>query len=333
MLPLRFTAALPPTRRKGTVKRSLKHDRIPPELAKTFHSRALQLAAGGLGPARIARELSAAYSLNVTPETIRHWVVGDRNPLFRNTFKMEPSRALSYIIGSNIGDGCTLDNNWCVKLAVADLDFAKVYNDCMATLFSRSRPNKIIVQRFNVRRRPLYVVKYGSEQLVKLLRQPLNKLLELAFEFPREFLRGFFDAEGHVDVAARTTYNFYVGADNSNRALLMRIRDLLVSAFSIEAKISRKRKSGTIKRIRGASFKMRRTSYSLLIRRLEDVKTFERDIGFAIRRKQSKLEDALMVFRNYGRSRGVAAWNSLCFKEGGEWMRRRIPRSPPEGIK
>lgn len=300
----------------------MKHDHIPPELVKTFHSRALQLAAGGLGPARIARELSAGYSLRVTPETIRHWLVGDRNPLFRNTFKMEPSPALSYIIGANIGDGCALEKNWCVKLEVTDLEFAREFSHAMAKLFSRPRPNRIFVRHFDVNRLPLYTAKYSSKQLAKLLQSPLKRLLEFAFVFPREFLRGFFDAEGYTDVQAQTSFQVRVGAENSNKLLLTRINNVLESEFGVIARIYQKRRSGSIKQIRGKSFRTRRTSYALQIGGFEDVVKFGRLVGFSITRKDRKLRDAIAIFHEFGRRRGVKAWNRLYTKRGGEWIRR-----------
>jgi len=122
----------------------------------------------------------------------------------------------------------------------------------------------------------MYVVKYSSKQLAKLLQLPLRKLLELAFDFPSEFLRGFFDAEGHVDVSAARIFGFHAGAENSDRILLTKARFLLQKEFRINSRINRKRKSGSLKVIRGESFKMRRTSYSLIIRRLEDLKKFDR---------------------------------------------------------
>ena len=106
-----------------------------------------------------------------------------------------------------------------VKLEVTDKDFAQAFNASMATLFSREKPNKILVRR-RADRLPMYVVRYFSRQLVQLLRQPLKKLLELVPAFPREFLRGFFDAEGHVDVSAVGTFSVTTGVENSNRTIL-----------------------------------------------------------------------------------------------------------------
>ncbi len=304
-----------------------KHDAVPPELVDVLYSKTLELATAGLGPARIASQLHDTYSLRVSPGTLRHWIVGDRKPehntQLKNVFKQEPSRALSYIIGANIGDGCTLTKNWCVKLEVTDFDFASTFNNSMATLFSRSVPNKILVRKFKSERLPLYVVKYSSKQLVGLLRLPLRRLLELAFAFPREFLRGFFDAEGHVDISAKRFFSLAAGAENSDRTLLAKVRLLLGREFGIGSRIERKRERGSLMIIRGRSFRKRRTSYSLMIRRLDDLKKFERIVGFSIKRKNQKLRDALAILRRYGRKFAPLEWAKLYLKRNGEWVRRR----------
>ncbi len=300
-----------------------KHDRIPPELVKTLYARVLELAMKDSSPVSIARQLSASYSLSLAPGTVRHWIVGDRKPgaEVRNVFKKKPSPALSYIIGANKGDGCTLAKSGMVKLEVTDKDFAQTFNACLATLFSRLKPNTILVRR-RVDRLPIYIVKYASRPLVRLLRQPLKRLLRLASAFPGDFLRGFFDAEGHVDVTATVTFSVSAGVENSNVTILAKIKTLLLTAFQIAPKINRKRESGSPKTIRGKSFIMRKTSFSLMIRRFSDLQRFSEFIGFSISRKNQKLLDALMISMSYSSKERPAKWQEMYTKRGGEWVKR-----------
>ena len=237
-------------------------------------------------------------------------------------FEPKPSRALSYIIGANIGDGCSLTKSGCVKLEVVDLDFAETFNRSMAVLFSRVRPNVILRRIFTSGRLPLYIVKYTSRQLVKLLRLPLRDLLKLAFAYPREFLRGFFDAEGHVDVSAVRRFQLSVGAENSNKFLLRRVRELLRIAFGMRSFIDSKRKAGSTKVIRGRTFVMRRASFSLVICRWSDECKFAEGVGFSILRKEQKLVDALQIVASEPPSNRSSAWKVLYTKERGEWVRR-----------
>ncbi len=305
--------------RRSTGEWKAKHDTIPPELVDTLFSKTLELAKDGLGPARIASQLHQTYSLRVSPGTLRHWMVGDRRPQRRNIFIHKPSKALSYIIGANLGDGCTLTEGWIVKLEVTDHDFAQTFNNCMAELFGRVSPNRILV-RHSVGRLPMYIVKYSSEQLTRLLRLPLRKLLELAFAFPREFLRGFFDAEGHVDVSVSEGLELRIGVDNSDLELLMQVRSLL-KKLKIASRVERKREAGTIKVIRGETFAMRRTSHSVVIGRVADIKRFAEAVGFSIERKTLKLKDALSVIETYEPKSRTAMWKRLYTKKGGEWIR------------
>jgi len=262
--------------------------------------------------------------MSISPGTVRHWMVGDRNPLggkVRNLLKKESSPALSYIIGANIGDGCTLTDNWIVKLEVTDRDFAEAFNSNMAVLFSRETPNKILVKRFKVERLPMYVVRYSCKPLVELLRLPLKELLEIALKFPREFLRGFFDAEGHVDVGVGDQFHLAVGAENSNKSLLLRVKQLLAE-LGIASRFECKRKAGTIKVIRGEAFVMRKTTYSVIVGKVSDVREFAKKIGFSIHRKNQKLKDALSIIATRNARARPAIWKQMYSKIRGEWVRK-----------
>jgi len=287
------------------------------------------LSKKGLGGIRIAKELSLRHSLRVCPGTINHWIYGEREPRIRNLFEVKPSPELSYIIGANIGDGSNLAKSGCVKLEVSDLDFAETFNAKMAALFSRKRPNKVLKRVFASNRLPLFIVKYASNQLAGVLGLPLKELLGLAFAYPGEFLRGLFDAEGHVDVTAGRDFSLAVGAENSDTYLLRAVKRLLRHTFGINPRIDRKREAGTLKVIRGKSFIMRRTSFSLVIRRLGDAKRFAEHVGFSIRRKDEKLRDALSITTTFPARNRVVAWQRLYLKDRGEWVRRNpgVPES------
>lgn len=167
----------------------------------------------------------------------------------------------------------------------------------------------------------MYVVRYSCKTLVELLRLPLKKLLEIAFKFPREFLRGFFDAEGHVDVAVGNQFHLAVGAENSNKQLLSRAKQLLKS-LGINSRIARKRKAGSLKTIRGQTFAMRRTSYALNIGKIDAIKLFAEKVGFSIPRKGRKLLDAISIIDTVAPVGRPKAWTQLYTKERGEWIRR-----------
>ena len=284
-----------------------------------------ELAEKDPSPVSVARRLSASYSLSLSPGTVRHWMVGDRKPSVtgwvRNIFKELPSPELSYVIGANKGDGCTLPKSGVVKLEVTDKDFAQAFNANMAALFSRAKSNKIFVRR-RADRLPMYIVKYSCRPLVRLLRGPLKKLFEIASAFPREFLRGFFDAEGFVEVAAKTFFDARVGAENCNRTLLSGARRMLQVVFHISSTLHLKRNPTSLKTIRGESFLTKRASYRLLIVRDDQIERFGSLVGFSIHRKMQKLEDVLNVLRTKKPKERTAAWKEIYLKRNGEWKRR-----------
>lgn len=248
-------------------------------------------------------------------------MLGDRKLLSRNTFEEKPSPALSYIIGANLGDGCTLESDWIVKLAVTDPDFAHTFNENMAKLFLRARPNKIQVQKFEDRL-PLYSVRYSSRQLFNLLHLPLDRLLEMTSAFPIEFLRGFFDAEGYVTMSVGRGFSLGVGAENSELSLLLLARRLL-GILGIDSSLSPKREAGTMKVIRGKTFAMKHATHSLFIGKSKGVRQFASLVGFSIPRKTRKLEDALRIMGSSPPKERGRKWKLIYKKDHGEWVRRR----------
>ena len=303
-----------------------KHDRIPPEFAHAMYTRAMDLASTGLGGIRIARKLSLEYSLRVSPGSVNHWIYGDRKPRLRNVFIERPSPSLSYVMGSNIGDGCKLTKSGCVKLEVTDLDFAQEFNSNIATLFSRSHANKILVRRFDEERLPLFVVRYNSKQLTKLLQRSLQDLLEIASDYPGDFLRGLFDAEGYVAVHAKSDFQVLVGLEHTNAELLDWVKRTLRRSFQIESRINLKRKSGTLKTIRGKSFRMKKTSFSLHITGIRNLQRLDEEVGFSISRKTEKMRDAMLVLLQFVPRKRAARWMEMYSKHKGRW-----PKLPIDG--
>jgi hypothetical protein len=87
--------------------------------------------------------------------------------------------------------------------------------------------------------------------------------------------------------------------------------------------INRKRKAGSLKMIRGNAFRMRKTSFTLLINRFEDLQKFEKQIGFSITRKNQKLEDAFSIVAKYRPKERTEMWAQNYFKLRGEWVKRQ----------
>jgi intein-encoded DNA endonuclease-like protein len=194
-------------------------------------------------------------------------------------------------------------------------------NNAIAALFSRQRANRVLVRRLDGKRKELYVVKYMSRQLVELLQRSFDELRALARKYPREFLRGFFDAEGHAAVKAGKMLSISVGADNCNLTFLRLVKRTLHTSFGMTGHLISGRPAGTLKVIRAQPFLTRQKSYILASRKIEDVRRFSCEIGFSITRKMEKLEDALLVYELHGPTKGAAEWKQVYTKRRGEWSK------------
>ena len=161
----------------------------------------------------------------------------------------------------------------------------------------------------------------------------MSELWKLANAYPSDFLRGFFDAEGHADIGAKSKLSIAVGAYNCDRLLLEFVKRALSTNFGIYATIHLRRLAGTLKVIRNEPFFTKRASYSIYIQRLGDIVRFSRRIGFSIRRKQEKLNEAIKIYHEKGPKLLVSIWKQLYSKYKGEWLRIKkvvgnAPRSP-----
>lgn len=290
-------------------------------LNRKLYSKSIELKTKyGIGAIRIARLLSDNYSLDIPPRTVGHWLSGDRSPRQNNVFKEEPSPQLSYVIGAACGDGSLIPKSSTVKIEVTDRDFAEHFNVALSELFRRDSKNKILMRHFSSPRRlPLYVVRYSSRQLFQLLQRPLNDLCSIIRAYPREFLRGFFDAEGYASVSASGKLSVSVGVENTDIEALTLIRTILLEEFDIKASLAYRRPAGSSKTIRSQSFKTRNPVYSLQVRKRQDVAKFLVNIGFSISRKIEKLRDAVRLLDECDSSEAANRWTLLYEKRAGKW--------------
>ena len=151
---------------------------------------------------RIVNELERLHSVVVPMSTVYFWISGRSNPLGRwNVFELTPSRELAYVIGVKMGDGfrTTYKPQYKeeVRLRVRDQDFAEQFNQSLAKLLVKERPNKIGVERPKDKGGVVFFhVRYASAQLGQVLDSGLDDLRQFIEAYPACFLRGFFDSEG-----------------------------------------------------------------------------------------------------------------------------------------
>jgi len=245
-----------------------------------------------LSYSQIVQRVKAEKDVKISKATVIRWCKGTHSPFNRiKRLNLEHSPALSYIIGVYFGDGSiTLDKNYKykIKLKVADREFAEAFRDALKSIGA----NPILGFEKNITRSSRWYVEATSKDLFMFLKQPKEKLFKVAKEYPREFLRGFFDSEAYVFVDRYNPRRAYVSASNYDKKVLEFCQELL-DELDIHSKIYLSREKGTPVRIRGKFYRYTQNFYELRIYRRKSVAKFTLDIGFTIQRKQEKLQPFL----------------------------------------
>jgi intein-encoded DNA endonuclease-like protein len=207
---------------------------------------------------------------------------------------LEPSEELAYVVGVVLGDGYVGKkshfrkdyNDVRIGLKAGDGEFVEGFGRCLAKVLGRRQ----IRSRFrdDVGK---YVVEAESKTLYELLRKPigldrLKKYVEHCERCVAAFLRGFADSEGSVDKNGNITIY------NTDQRLLTYIMDLL-RRFNIESTGPRIHvRRGTIfydPRM-GKKYTHNKDVYVIYIRASSNT-NFYRYVGFAMTRKQARLEN------------------------------------------
>ena len=122
--------------------------------------------------------------------------------------------------------------------------------------------------------------------MYEFLRQPKERLFEVAKEYPAEFLRGFFDSEGCVEVWKGREV-IAISASNYDLDVLEFAR-ILLEQLGIHSRIYRIKRKGQVSKIRGDTYRYNSDLHALKIYRRNDIRRYVDMIGFTIRRKLEK---------------------------------------------
>jgi intein-encoded DNA endonuclease-like protein len=256
------------------------------------------LRRGGLTYKGIIEEIYRRYGVRLSKSHISYWLRGVHSPyngrLIPSLELLKPSEELAYVIGVVLGDGYPKMkrrvrkgyNDVIIRLEAKDKEFVEEFARCHAKVLGRRQ----IRPRFrdDVGK---YVVEVRSRTLYELLKKPvdldrLKKYVEHCERCVAAFLRGFADSEGCVDK------NGYITIYNTDQRLLTYIMDLL-RRFNIESTGPRIHvRRGTIfydPRM-GKKYTHNKDVYVIYIRASSNT-NFYRYVGFAMTRKQARLEN------------------------------------------
>jgi len=255
----------------------------------------MELRKMGFGYKQIAKTIKNDHGISLNPGMICNWVKGRHHPLGRCN-KLIEGPELSYVIGGWIGDGyLRLDRRnyrHYVTLAVSDLDFAIEWGKKLAIASGKKDSYK---PRWNEKLQRWVV--QGSNKLLYLLLKKTRKnpwiIMPILKKYPEHALRGFFDAEGSVDLS-----RYCVRAFNTCIETIEIIRKLIEEIDIEEYRIYGRRMRKYFTR-NGKTYKRNKLiEWSIEIYRKENIEKFAKVVGFTIERKRQLLERLLNSYRS-----------------------------------
>ncbi|MCD6144048.1 LAGLIDADG family homing endonuclease [Thermococcus sp.] len=245
----------------------------------------------GLSYSEIVKRILEEKGIKVSRPTVLRWCKGQHNSFAKlKPVNLTPSPALSYIIGAYFGDASIsfYEYKYRIRLKVIDKEFVEAFARALEDIGANYR----VGYENNPTRSDRWYVESTNKFLYMFLKQPKERLFEIAKEYPKEFLRGLFDSEGCVYLEPTNKKVSYVSIHNYDLEVLEFSKGLLAS-LGIHSKIRLSKKAGTPVMIRGEQYFYKNNLYELRIYRIESVKKFAREVGFTISRKQNKLEEWL----------------------------------------
>jgi len=262
-----------------------------------LYDEVIRLRRLGLGYKRIARVIKERYGVSLNPGMICNWVNGRHHPVRRCNMLVE-GPGLAYVIGGWLGDGRLARDmrnyKHYVKLEVGDYDFAKEWGCQLAEALGRSRPYTPKWDDDHQR----WVVKASSLALYNLLKMSKEDdprvLMPYLEKYPAEACRGFFDAEGWVNVDC-----YQIVASNTNPEIVGLFEDLL-GKLSIDCRTYRCRQKEFMRSPTNNRLYHRNSEFIICLTILEEenILRFAERIGFTVARKQ---EELMKLVRRYRR--------------------------------
>ena len=273
-------------------------------------------------PSEISERLEAIGCPAPTRRTIGRWAKGATSPFSgKRLFDPHPSEELSFFLGAWLGDGWadTNDGGKRMLLKVRSYDFAKEFADCAAKILGKT--DSYWVRRVLDKRGRWFLVKVTSIMLYEFVNKPTQDLFSIIEPFPRGFLRGFFTAEGNPCVSVENSRVPYLGVGttvaNSEVGLPSFARDLLLKLGFSPGKLRLNTAEGDKTSVGIA----RKNTMVFSLSRLQDVRRFVEEIGFADSEKSDKLKEAISILDKVGRNAAVFEWLRGYRKAGRKWSK------------
>ncbi len=266
----------------------------------------LALTMKKLGRRKIAKKLQEKLGIKIPPMTIYWWITGKTKP---GTTPLKTAPELGYIIGTALTDAC---RSTTAKLRVKDRDYAEKY----AQKLSKITGKKYQISKTKDGR---YVVYHNGTTIRYICKINLWKII--AYIYPNEFLKGAFDGDGGPCVSP-SKGKLYIAITIGNSSIeFLKFVEYLLKLKNIHCHWRKVRKENEEIIIKNMKVKVKET-YQLVIYRKNDIKKYTQQIGFEIKRKQQKLQDALTLLQKYDTKTAAEKWKKLYKKINGRWTKQ-----------
>ena len=231
-----------------------------------LYERAMKLRVEkGWGSVKIGRKLG------ISTWTVANWIYRGKEPVIRGHFDPTPTPELAYLLGTRYSD-VSVDDRF--KLEAIDKDFVEEFLRCLSKVMGR--PYKM-----HKKSKGTWAARGYERALIDFMKVPLNHHKPIIELYPADFLRAFFDGEGHVTEIRQKEHVYgCVGVSNTNLEIIEYVKDLLQKIFSLRPTIGRDNRG-------------RKVCYTMRLYQMDDVKRFHDLIGFSTERKKRRLQDIL----------------------------------------
>ncbi|RLG49253.1 MAG: hypothetical protein DRO00_10205 [Thermoproteota archaeon] len=285
--------------------------RIPHDLRIELYHFVRDLHRRGVSYSRIQRIVEEKYGVWISKSNISYWVRGIHTPEKEPYNKPDFSRPeIAWIAGMLAGDGSIKVNKKgrFLSLKAKDRELVEEAARKLAIVMGREKPyavNKLGDGR--------YYVRVQSRELVDHLSVRENLLNHLK-KNPREFIQAFFDCEGccYGSISKIGYFTYGITLVNTDRELLEIVRLKLAELGITSSKIIVQHLKGKVIKTSKGVARATKACYRFQIRGLNNLKAFQRQIGFLSERKRRKLADVIEILER-SRDRIIAAV---------EWIRR-----------
>ena len=252
----------------------------------------LELRKEGLSYNQIIGKIETEHGVRLNKSHVSDWISGKHRPFgYVRAFDPKPCTELAYAIGVSLGDASTSSGrknyNHKIKLRVIDREFAEEFARCLGVLLRRLPPRVKWHEKTHS-----WHTELSSLLLKKFLTQDLKTLIPSIKHCQAckgAFLRGFYDSEASIRGRQLRVYN---GEIEKLKLVCSLLGSLGVSTTGPHL---RGEKGGMVS-IKGKMYHVNKDQHYVYVR-TDSLLAFYERVGFTIKRKQERLEDALNVYR------------------------------------